>query len=67
MWNGSISEALLIETIVSDIEKNNDTLDFKLNFKESLIEINKRFPNLSVEEANRLLQVAIGLYNYKNN
>lgn len=66
MWNGSISEALLIETIVSDIEKINDTLDFNLNFKESLIEINKRFPNLSVEEANRLLQVAIGLYNYKN-
>lgn len=66
MWNGSISEALLIETIVSDIEKINDILDFNLNFKESLIEINKRFPNLSVEEANRLLQVAIGLYNYKN-
>lgn len=66
MWNGSISDALLIDTIVSDIEKNNDTLNFNLNFKESLIEINKRFPNLSVEEANKLLRVAIGLYNYKS-
>lgn len=65
MWNGSISDALLIETIISEIDKFNSNVNLSSNFKESLLEIHKRFPNLSLEEANRLLQIAIGLYNYK--
>ncbi|MFT8314997.1 MAG: phospholipase D-like domain-containing protein [Clostridium sp.] len=65
MWNGSISDALLVETIVSDIEKFKTNTDLVSNFQESLLEIHKKFPNLSIEEANRLLQIAIGLYNYK--
>ena len=65
MWNRSISDALLVETIVSDIEKFKTNTDLVSNFQESLLEIHKKFPNLSIEEANRLLQIAIGLYNYK--
>lgn len=67
MWNGSINDALLIETIVSEVEKFNATIDLNSNFKESLVEIYKRFPSLSIEEVNRLLQIVVGLYNYKKN
>jgi len=65
MWNGSISEALLVEKIVTDIERFNYENNFSTNFRESLLEIEKRFPNLSTEEINKILQIAIGLYNYK--
>ncbi|AGK97124.1 phospholipase D-like domain-containing protein [Clostridium pasteurianum] len=65
MWNGSISDALLIETIVAEIEKINGVVDSTSNFQESFLEIHKRFPNLSIEEVNNVLQIAIGLYNYK--
>ncbi len=67
MWNGSINEAILIETIVSEIEKLRHQECTTLDFKESLLEIQKRFPNLSKDEVISVLNIAIGMYNYKNN
>ena len=67
MWNGSINEAILIETIVSEIEKLRHQECTTLDFKESLLEIQKRFPNLSKDEVMSVLNIAIGMYNYKNN
>lgn len=66
MWNGSINDALIVETIVSEIERLGDKIvDLQL-FKQSYLSIKNKFPSLNEVEIFNFIQIAIALYNYKN-
>jgi phosphatidylserine/phosphatidylglycerophosphate/cardiolipin synthase-like enzyme len=65
MWNGGISVAIIVENLVSDIERFGDGMSDLQMFKQSFLSLKEKFPALNDEEILELIQLAINLYNYK--
>lgn len=65
MRNGDISIALIVETLVAEIERySNGTLELQL-FKSSYLSIKDKFPILQDKDIFDIIQMAINLYYYK--
>lgn len=65
MRDGNIGIAIIVETLVAEIERFGEAnFDIQV-FKRSYLSIKEKFPSLSEEEIFNIIQLAIGLYNYK--
>lgn len=65
MRDGNIGIAIIVETLVAEIERFGESnFDIKV-FKKSYLSIKEKFPSLCEEEIYNVIQMAIGLYNYK--
>jgi phosphatidylserine/phosphatidylglycerophosphate/cardiolipin synthase-like enzyme len=65
MRDRNIGIAIIVETLVSEIERfGEQTFDLQV-FKQSYRFIKEKFPVLTDEETFDLIQMAIGLYNYR--
>lgn len=66
MWDRNINAAIIVETLVSEIERFGNTLSDIQVFKQSYQSIKERFPSLIETEIYNLIQMAISLYNYRS-
>lgn len=65
MWDGNIGIAIIVETLVAEIERFGE-VNFDIQvFKKSYLSIKERFPSLTEEEIYNVIQIAISLYSYK--
>lgn len=65
MRDGNIGIAIIVETLVAEIERFGESnFDIQV-FKRSYLSIKEKFPSLCEEEIYNVIQMAIGLYNYK--
>ena len=65
MRDGNIGIAIIVETLVTEIERFGE-LNFDVQvFKKSYLSIKDKFPSLSEDEIYNVIQMAISLYNYK--
>lgn len=65
MRDGNIAIAIIVETLVTEIERfGTENIDIEV-FKSSYFSIKDKFPNLTEEEIYNIIQMAISLYNYK--
>jgi hypothetical protein len=66
MWNGDIGIAIIVDTIVAEINKYCENLDIKF-FSESIVHLKNKFSTMTDAELVNLLKLCVGLYNYKQN
>ncbi|MDU4545933.1 MAG: phospholipase D-like domain-containing protein [Clostridium botulinum] len=66
MRNTNINVALVVETLVNDIEQYSKLNEVNL-FKNSISQLESRFPSLNYDEIIEIIQLAIGMYTYKLN
>ena len=65
MWDGNIGIAIIVETLVAEIERFGE-VNFDIQvFKKSYLSIKEKFPSLTEEEIYNVIQMAISLYSYK--
>jgi phosphatidylserine/phosphatidylglycerophosphate/cardiolipin synthase-like enzyme len=65
MRDGYIGIAIIVETLVAEIERfGAENIDIQV-FKKSYSSIREKFPSLTEEEIYTVIQMAISLYNYK--
>lgn len=65
MRDGNIGIAIIVETLVAEIERfGEENFDIQV-FKKSYLSIKEKFPSLTEEEIYNVIQMAISLYNYK--
>ncbi len=64
MWNRDISVAIIVETIVKELEQES-ILNSKKGFEKSFLKIKKKFPNCSNEEIFKIINIACDMYLYK--
>lgn len=65
MRDRSIGIAIIVETLVSEVERFGGELFDPQVFKQSFRSIKEKFPALTDEETFDLIQMAISLYNYR--
>lgn len=65
MRDGNIGIAIIVETLVTEIERFGESNFDVQVFKKSYLSIKDKFPSLSEDEIYNVIQMAISLYNYK--
>lgn len=65
MRDGNIGIAIIVETLVTEIERYGESNFDVQVFKKSYLSIKDKFPSLTEEEVYNVIQMAVSLYNYK--
>ncbi len=65
MRDGNIGIAIIVETLVTEIERFGESNFDVQVFKKSYLSIKDKFPSLTEEEIYNVIQLAVSLYNYK--
>jgi len=65
MRDGNIGIAIIVETLVTEIERFGESNFDVQVFKKSYLSIKDKFPSLTEEEIYNVIQMAVSLYNYK--
>ena len=65
MRDGNIGIAIIVETLVTEIERFGESNSDIQVFKKSYLSIKDKFPSLTEEETYNVIQMAVSLYNYK--